>query len=396
MEDGIPPKVPRQRKSLAARVEAETAAARAKQAAAAAKSRQAAAARKQAAAARAEQADAAARDEQEAAEQAAEEATAARAQQDAAAARAEEEAAAEAAVEAAAEPEEPTPVIAGVLDPIDLAPFEPEAEPTHLPVLIPLEGRSLRAETCPFFRSIDPDGGLERPFEYADPANRCAAFGEPRPQSTRQQELVCLQSAHINCPRYLRGSLVAADPLEAKVRVRTKPALPRATVLASAVLVVSAVVSVGFVLARGGIDLPIAAVATPSPAPSATQVALATPTLVPSPLLTPAPTPSPLPSPMPSASPVPSPTPSPTPVATPAPTPTPTPRPTLTSTRYRLLDPCPDRPKCWIYTVRSGDNVYSIARYFGHSLNTLYSWNPGLEGSPLKAGREIRMPPPTR
>jgi LysM repeat protein len=61
-----------------------------------------------------------------------------------------------------------------------------------------------------------------------------------------------------------------------------------------------------------------------------------------------------------------------------------------------LLDPCPDRRNCWIYTVRSGDNIYSIANYFGHSEQTLYNWNPGLEGTALKAGRQIRMPPPTR
>ena len=28
--------------------------------------------------------------------------------------------------------------------------------------------------------------------------------------------------------------------------------------------------------------------------------------------------------------------------------------------------PCPDQPNCWIYTVRSGDNLFSIAHYFGH------------------------------
>ena len=33
----------------------------------------------------------------------------------------------------------------------------------------------------------------------------CVAIGTPRAQSLRQQELVCLQPAHVDCPRYLRG-----------------------------------------------------------------------------------------------------------------------------------------------------------------------------------------------
>ncbi len=92
----------------------------------------------------------------------------------------------------------------------------------------------------------------------------------------------------------------------------------------------------------------------------------------------------------------PAPTPTPTPTATPTPTPTATPKPKPSSARYALLTACPNTPKCWIYKVRSGDNVYSIANYFGVKLARVYAMNPWLESSGLRAGRSLRLPPPTR
>jgi LysM repeat protein len=80
-------------------------------------------------------------------------------------------------------------------------------------------------------------------------------------------------------------------------------------------------------------------------------------------------------------------------LATPEPTPEATPVPT--SGRYALLTPCPDKAKCWIYVIRSGDNLFSIAKYFGVSLNTVKSWNPWVNNG-LTVGRELRIPPPTR
>lgn len=271
----------------------------------------------------------------------------------------------------------------------------PPASGRPLPALLGLAAeaeRSPNTETCPFFRAIDPTGDLVPPLEAPDPANRCVAVGAPTPQSVRQQELVCLTSGHANCPRYLRGALVARQ-------ARRSLPLPNASppVLASAlVLVLSAIASVGFLFARGGLALAI-----PSAAPSVIAVAPETPgpsatPASPSPSPTPPPSETPSPrSPTPSPSPPPPPTaaPSPTPPATPAPTPTPRP----TSDRYAVLEPCPDAHDCWIYTVRAGDNFQSIVDWFGVPFDTVAAMNPQLgDLTTIRPGDRIRMPPPTR
>jgi hypothetical protein len=249
-----------------------------------------------------------------------------------------------------------------------------------------LDDRSPDPDICPFLRAVDQGDRMVAPVEAPDPANRCAALRDAVPQSLRQQELVCLASGHVNCPRYLRGAVVIAetpDPV-----VRTGRSLTPAVFASLVVLVLAASASVAFVLSGGGLKL--AAAPTSSPVPSATQVAVAPPT--PTPTIAPTPTPTPIPS----ASPSPSPTPSPTPIPTPAPTPEPTARPTATSDQYALLRACPGTPRCWIYRVRSGDNLYSIANYFGVSQDSIYDRNPWTRTQGLRAGQELRLPPPTR
>ena len=71
------------------------------------------------------------------------------------------------------------------------------------------------------------------------------------------------------------------------------------------------------------------------------------------------------------------------------------PRPAPTSDRYALLKPCPNKPDCWIYRVRSGDNLFSIANYFGVPLATVKALNPWTANG-LRAGRDLILPPPTR
>jgi LysM domain len=256
-----------------------------------------------------------------------------------------------------------------------------------------LAGRSTTPGVCPFLRAAGPDDVIGVPIESPDVTNRCAALREPVPQSLRQQELVCLTSGHINCPRYLRGALVASEAPAGRRRLGM--GLTPAIAAALAVLVLSFGVSVAFVVANGGLTLPVAAVAATA-SPSGTAAAagpLATPGAQPTPRTlasagtsVPSVTPSAKPSGLPTA----------TPIVTPSPSPATTPKPKPTSSRYALLKPCPDKPKCWIYVIRSGDNLVSIAHYFGVSVDRVRALNPWTRTQGLRAGRELILPPPTR
>ena len=266
----------------------------------------------------------------------------------------------------------------------DVVPGGVEAAPTWLAVL---DDRSPDPRICPFLRAT-ADGGLTAPFEQPDAANRCAALAEAVPQSLRQQELVCLSTGHVNCPRYLRGAAVMTET--PKPVIREGRAMSPAMLGSLVVLVMALTASVGFVLARGG-----ALSIGPSPLPGqSAPVAVVSPSASVAPTLSPSaiaevtPTPAPTPDPTPSATPSPSPSPTPRPTRTPQPTPS--------SDRYQLLTACPNTPRCWIYTVRRGDNVFSIARYFGVSTDAVYSRNPWLRNTGLRAGQQLRLPPPTR
>lgn len=245
--------------------------------------------------------------------------------------------------------------------------------------------------TCRFLAVELPDGSFWLAGSAVDPANRCMAVGEPLPQSGRQQELVCLTSAHETCPRFLRGILLAAAPPAPPARQPISPAV----IGASLVLAASLAASFGFLAVRGGFDLP----AAPSPllvadqrsaAPSAVQVPAPTAPATPAPTLGPSPTAAPTPSPTvaPAVTPTPEPTQGPTP---PAATPTPGP----SSDRYAVLTACPTTPDCWIYVIRAGDNLTSIAHWFGVSYDRMIGLNPNLR-LPIHAGDELRIPTPTR
>ena len=263
-----------------------------------------------------------------------------------------------------------------------------------LPVI---DGRSPNAWVCPFLRSVDDDDRVGAPVEAPEPVNRCAALREPVPQSLRQQELVCLTSGHVNCPRYLRGAI--AVTVSPPPTVRFGRALSPAILGSAVILVLTFSASVAFVVSRGGLDLTPAV----TPTPSATVAAVvSSPQISPeqslSPTAEPAASESPAPTPTPAATPVPTvvPSPSPAPTATAGATAQATPSPAGTSDRYSLLVPCPDAPDCWIYRVRSGDNLASIANYFGVALQSIYDRNPWTRTTSLRAGQELRLPPPTR
>jgi hypothetical protein len=247
--------------------------------------------------------------------------------------------------------------------------------------------------TCRFLARETDDGAIVAAAARVDPAHRCIAIGEPIPQSSRQQELVCLAAAHVNCPRYLRGVLVAGTP---PPPTRREP-VSTAVIGATLVLAAAVATSFGFLAVRGGFSMPVA---NPSPELVA---ALSSPTpavVIPSPTVPPTPTPSPSPSPAPTPAPTPSPspTPEPTPVPTPTPSPTPPPRtptPAPSSDRYAVLTKCPSTPDCWIYTIRAGDNLVSIAHWFGVDFDRMLAMNPNLR-IPIHAGDKLRIPTPTR
>jgi LysM repeat protein len=237
-------------------------------------------------------------------------------------------------------------------------------------------GRSQLGTTCPFFRRETADGTLGRPIEMPESINRCAAYGEPRPQSLRQQQLVCLSSRHVDCPRYLR----AAGPVPLAPRART---VPRAILAAIVILLLSAAASFAFVLARGGLTLPQApgatggvAAAIGTPIPTAVVV-VATPEPSPSPSEEPTPTPTASPLPTPTASAVPS-------------------DPVPQNDRYALLQPCPDKPDCYVYRVRRGDTLTGIAKFFGTTLDTIRELNPWTKTKGLQTGQQLLIPPPPR
>ncbi len=288
----------------------------------------------------------------------------------------------------------PPPTLPEGVDPVDpvvRGPQDPNADEPFAPSR-PV-GAGLRSPcVCPFLRAIDDDDVLVAPVQAPDPANRCAALREVVPQSLRQQELVCLTSGHVNCPRYLRGSMGAAESRTVARGVRTvTPATAGALVAFAAAFVLS----VAFVVANGGLVLTAAATRSPGAAdvaagnsPASTASVTIGATVPPSAASSAAPTATPAVSA--SAAPAPLPTPRPTPSSGT------TAMPPASSDRYALLKACPDEPGCWIYVVRSGDNLSSIANYFGVALQTVQTLNPWTSSTRLQAGQQLRLPPPTR
>ena len=255
----------------------------------------------------------------------------------------------------------------------------------------------------------------------------CVALGEPRPQSERQQELLCLQAAHSNCARYLRG---VANPEAPATRSR----IPRPTVLAAVVLLASIGFSFGFVLQRGGLELsgfqslsqsagasrPVpttAAVTTASQAAFGPGVSISPPpgrhrdrdrradrhTAA--------------------ADTRPHRRPNAWPFAEPNAWPFAQPVAGADAERERGRDPrrdagfhhradtrahaaahgdaptherpvpvitrCPGRSDCWSYTVRTGDNLFSIAHWFGVSLDRIHAMNPWARTRGIHPGNDL-------
>jgi hypothetical protein len=251
------------------------------------------------------------------------------------------------------------------------------------------------AAVCPFLR-LDLGAALRPPLDRVDVDHRCLALERAVPLSDRQQALVCLTPSHADCPRYLRGTQVVP------VTVELRRGVPRATLAAVAVLLISLGVTLMYTASHGGLAIPVG----PSPAPSGAVVGSpppASPTAAASsaPSTAPTPTgPSPTPSPAGSTPPAsalpasPSPPPSLRPSATPG---TSTPGSGATADRLALLRPCPDRADCYVYVVRAGDNLTSIGLYFGVPFDTILRLNPWIrDPANIHKGDQIVITTPTR
>ncbi len=159
---------------------------------------------------------------------------------------------------------------------------------------------------------------------------------------------------------------------------------PIPTIVAGGILAIALVVAFAFTTLRGGLALPSGGPGTGDVAAGSSAPGPTTPP-------TPVPTVAPTPTPEPTATPAPTPP----PTATPGPTATPTPAPSLPPA-FIGLEPCSDRPDCYLYRIRSGDTLTAIAGRFAITLKALREANPEIEDpSLIHVGDTIRIPLPT-
>lgn len=167
--------------------------------------------------------------------------------------------------------------------------------------------------------------------------------------------------------------------MEAPNRPAIRRTLTPAVVLAAAFLVGCAGVSIAFVAAHGGLEVPSiagasggVAVASPSlaPAPSQTPAAVVPGPSQPGPTATPAGTEAPLPT------------------APPAAPPTPP----SSQDSLAVLAGCPGHPGCYLYTVRRGDTLGTISDRWAIGLWIVETLNPEIrDPSTIVPGQVIYL-----
>jgi LysM repeat protein len=70
---------------------------------------------------------------------------------------------------------------------------------------------------------------------------------------------------------------------------------------------------------------------------------------------------------------------------------------TATANRLELLTPCAGQADCYVYVVRSGDNLFSIAAFFGVDLGRVRDLNDWIGADSLIRPRQhLVIPTPTR
>ena len=271
---------------------------------------------------------------------------------------------------------------------------------------------------CPYLRAEEASarGEVAAVTDLAGPQAICAAGNDAYRPGTRQQGLFCLSPRHPSCPRFPAADRRAAERAAAALpgpapwaaaadadatsddrprgRRPSARAVPLPTAIAGVVLVLALVAAFAFTAARGGIDLAAAPAGTASPSPTVPAAAVESWAPTPGPT---AATPGPAATSSPASSPTASPTPVSTAPATAVPSASPSPAATTPADpRYAGLKPCPGRPDCFLYVVRRGDTLSSIAAAFGIPLRTIRALNPEIVNpSVIHVGQRIRIPGPS-
>jgi len=162
-------------------------------------------------------------------------------------------------------------------------------------------------------------------------------------------------------------------PHQAPIRRTLTPAVLAATLFTAA----CAVGAITFVAARGGLQLPLG-----SASPSAVAISTSAPPTA-GPTVAPGPTPSPV-----AGSPVPTTGPTVAPSASPPLPPTPA----ASLDPLAVLPPCPGYPGCYIYTIRRGDTISTISDHWLISVSTIEALNPQIsDPGTIVVGRALYL-----